>query len=144
MPTSLTRVKGIGPASAEKLTSAGIPTAEALAAATPEQLAAVPGFGPLRAGQILENARLAISAIDQTTDAVLPVEETATVEEKKTEAQKDKTTSKKKAGKKKKTKSDKKADQKQKKKSKQKKEKKTSSKVKKDEAKKKAKKKKKK
>lgn len=77
MSTSLTRVKGIGPASAKKLTSAGIPTAEALAAATPEQLAAVPGFGPLRAGQILENARLAISAIDQTSETVAPVEATA-------------------------------------------------------------------
>ncbi|WP_419661761.1 uncharacterized protein Dvar_21940 [Desulfosarcina variabilis str. Montpellier] len=136
MPTPLTRVKGIGPASAEKLTSAGIPTAEALAAATPEQVAAVPGFGPLRAGQILENARLAISAIDQTADIVVPVEETEALEEKRTDAQKDKTTSKKKAGKKKKTKSDKKAHKK--KKSKQKKEKQPSSKDKKNGAKKKA------
>ena len=57
MPTSLTQVKGIGPATARQLLSAGIPSAEALAEATLEQLTMLPGFGPFRAAQILENAR---------------------------------------------------------------------------------------
>jgi nucleotidyltransferase/DNA polymerase involved in DNA repair len=57
MPTSLNRVKGIGPATAEKLEAAGLKSAEALAAATPEQLADVSGFGNLRAKQVIGHAR---------------------------------------------------------------------------------------
>jgi len=57
MPTSLNLVKGIGPATAEKLAAADLKTAEDLATTTPEQLANVPGFGKLRAKQVIANAR---------------------------------------------------------------------------------------
>ncbi len=57
MPTFLTLVKGIGPATAEKLATAGLTTAEDLAATTPEQLGAVPGFGEFRAKQVIAHAR---------------------------------------------------------------------------------------
>ena len=57
MPTSLTLVKGIGPVTAEKLAAAGLATVEDLAATTPEQLGAVPGFGEFRAKQVIAHAR---------------------------------------------------------------------------------------
>ena len=57
MPTSLNLVKGIGPATAGKLAAAGLNTAEDIAAATPEQLAEVPGFGKFRAKQVIAHAR---------------------------------------------------------------------------------------
>lgn len=57
MPTFLTLVKGIGPATAEKLATAGLATAEDLAATTPEQLGALPGFGEFRAKQVIAHAR---------------------------------------------------------------------------------------
>jgi outer membrane biosynthesis protein TonB len=57
MPTSLTRVKGIGPATAQQLISVGITSVAALAEATLEQLTTLPGFGPFRAAQVLDNAR---------------------------------------------------------------------------------------
>ena len=62
MPTSLNLVKGIGPATAVKLAAAGVTTAEDLAAATTEQLAAVPGFGEFRAKQVIANARQLVTA----------------------------------------------------------------------------------
>jgi NAD-dependent DNA ligase len=57
MPTSLNLVKGIGPATAERLTAAGLATVEDLAVATPEQLEAVPGFGEFKAKQVITHAR---------------------------------------------------------------------------------------
>lgn len=62
MPTSLNLVKGIGPATAEKLADAGVASAEDLAASTPDQLAAVPGFGESRAKQVIAHARQLVTA----------------------------------------------------------------------------------
>ena len=47
--TDLTKVKGVGDALAKALQSAGIPDAEAMAAAGPEVLMTVPGIGGARA-----------------------------------------------------------------------------------------------
>ncbi|MEE4111820.1 MAG: helix-hairpin-helix domain-containing protein [Desulfobacteraceae bacterium] len=57
MPISILQVKGVGPATAERLAAAGFNSADALAAATPQQLASVPGFGESRARQVIAHAR---------------------------------------------------------------------------------------
>jgi hypothetical protein len=57
MPTSLLQVKGIGPATAERLKAAGFTTAEQLAVATVRELTDIPGFGAFRAKQVLASAR---------------------------------------------------------------------------------------
>ena len=53
---ALTQIRGIGPATAKQLEEAGLGTVEAVAGAEPDQLAAVPGFGPLRAAGVIEAA----------------------------------------------------------------------------------------
>ena len=69
MPTSILLVKGIGPATADKLTTAGIATAEDLVAATPEQLADVPGFGKFRGKQVIAQALQLVTPA--ATDSVI-------------------------------------------------------------------------
>ena len=63
MPTSVLQVKGIGPATAEKLAAAGFTSAEDIADASYEQLTAVPGFAESRARQIIANARLRLADV---------------------------------------------------------------------------------
>jgi NAD-dependent DNA ligase len=118
MSASLTDVKGIGPTSAQKLTANGITTAEALAAASPEQLAAVPGFGPLRAVKIIEDARQLFSADEAVSDIEGSADEIVVKKLQKDKSQKKKTKAKKKAKVKKKTGSKKQAEKKLKKKKK--------------------------
>lgn len=69
MPTPILGVKGIGPATAQRLAAAGITTLEALAAARTEQLADLPGFGAIRAKQIIAEARNAVGNADSISDA---------------------------------------------------------------------------
>ena len=56
MTTPLTDVKGIGGATATKLEGFGFDSAEALAAAAIEEIAACPGFGAARATTVHEAA----------------------------------------------------------------------------------------
>lgn len=56
MTTPLTDVKGIGGATAAKLAETGLDSAEALAAAAIEEIAACPGFGPARATTVRQAA----------------------------------------------------------------------------------------
>lgn len=74
MPTSLIPVKGIGPATAEKLATAGLANVEDLAATTSEQLGAVPGFGEFRAKQVIAHARQlaseGVSDLVERSDAI--------------------------------------------------------------------------
>ncbi|MFH1984416.1 MAG: helix-hairpin-helix domain-containing protein [Pseudomonadota bacterium] len=64
MPTSILQVKGVGPATAEKLSAAGFASAEDLAAATIDQVSAVPGLGESRAKQIISDACQQLTAAD--------------------------------------------------------------------------------
>lgn len=54
--TPLTKVAGVGPGTAAVLTRHGITTVEALAAVSLARLAAVPGFGPIRARRVRDAA----------------------------------------------------------------------------------------
>jgi hypothetical protein len=104
MPTPLNLVKGIGPATAEKLAAAGLNTAEDVAAATPEQLAVVPGFAESRSKQVIAHARQLVAAAApdpvQTSHATPAAGQKGEATSKKAKPSK-KSKSKKKAGKKK-------------------------------------------
>ena len=62
MPTFITSVPGIGGVTAAVLSKHGFKTAEDLADASPEALAAVPGFGEQRAAVVIEDARSVLEA----------------------------------------------------------------------------------
>lgn len=53
----LTRVKGIGPKSAERFQDAGINSIEEIATSHPEELAWIKGIGIVSAKKIIENAK---------------------------------------------------------------------------------------
>lgn len=131
MLTSLLHVKGIGPATAEKLVAAGIPSAEALAEASLDELSAVPGFGDFRAGQIIAHARQLIDDTGEGKNKKSPSGEASPAKNEKDKAIMQKAKSKKKAKKKKKIDKNKKAEKKQGKREKKKKEKLTKDKAKK-------------
>ena len=57
MSDELERVRGIGPAAAEKLVKAGVHTIDQLAEARPEELAFVKGIGIVSAKKIIENSK---------------------------------------------------------------------------------------
>jgi hypothetical protein len=101
MPTALLHVKGIGPATADTLTDAGITTVDQLAALTPEQLADVPGFGEARARQVIAHARqLSAAEAEEGADADAPQpESTADTPLKQAGGKKDKKKTKKKSDK---------------------------------------------
>ena len=61
MATALTKVKGIGPATAKLLQEQGISSAEDLAAISVEQLMKTPGFSDVRARQTLTDAAAALN-----------------------------------------------------------------------------------
>jgi NAD-dependent DNA ligase len=105
MATSVLQVKGIGPAAEKILAKAGITTAENLAAATPEALSAIPGFGESRARQVIANAKQAVAGGDKDVPIAVSTDAAAVVKPKKVKKPKKKTKTdkknKKKAGKKK-------------------------------------------
>lgn len=57
MAIPITEIKGIGPKTAELLAEHGYRTAEELAAAQPNDLAVISGFGFVRANLVIEEAR---------------------------------------------------------------------------------------
>ena len=56
MIEELVRVRGIGPAAAERLLNAGIKSIDEIANSKPKELAWIKGIGMLSAKQIIENA----------------------------------------------------------------------------------------
>ncbi len=69
--TQLTAVNGVGPATAKHLAAHGLDSAEALAAASIEDIAAVPGFGPARATAVRQAASMLL-AVEKTEDSAAP------------------------------------------------------------------------
>lgn len=62
MPDSqLTRIPGIGPATARTLTDSGFASVEAIAKAATEDLARVPGFGSIRAAVVITSAQTLVT-----------------------------------------------------------------------------------
>ena len=61
MTTATTDIPGIGPAAAKTLKENGFKSLQEIASATIDQLAAVPGFGPIRAGRIIHAANEVLS-----------------------------------------------------------------------------------
>ena len=55
-PVKLTDIAGVGPAAAKLLEAGGFKTVASIAAATPEQLSAVQGFGPARSQTVIKAA----------------------------------------------------------------------------------------
>ena len=66
MPTLITSVAGIGGATAALLARHGFRTAEDLATASQEKLAAIPGFGENRAARTIDAARTALGKTQET------------------------------------------------------------------------------
>ena len=70
MTSPLTKILGIGPASAQTLTEHGYHSVEDIADATVDAISAIPGFGTIKATQVI------ISAVDLTRQtATEPPEE---------------------------------------------------------------------
>ncbi len=67
MSTSIEKVPGIGPATAVLLADHGIHSAEDLVAKRVGDLAAINGFNTIRAGQVIEAARLLTGATAEET-----------------------------------------------------------------------------
>ncbi len=57
MSKEISRVKGIGPKSAERFHKAGIKTIEEIANSKPEELAWIKGIGIISANKIIDNAK---------------------------------------------------------------------------------------
>ena len=62
MPTPVTAISGIGPATAELLANHGFKTAESIANTTTEKLSLVPGFGEIRSANTIKAAIEAVGA----------------------------------------------------------------------------------
>jgi len=104
MTTPITSVPGIGKATAFALSRHGFSSAEDLAAADEDVLAAVPGFGVSRAARVIKSAQKLIGAPVASTDSS-PVAEAEAAQSAETVAppakeDKDKGKKKSKAGKK--------------------------------------------
>lgn len=65
MGLALTDVTGIGPAAAKNLEAGGIVDARALAKASEDKISEIPGFGPVRAAQVIAAAK-ALLTMDQS------------------------------------------------------------------------------
>ena len=61
----LTNISGIGPSTARVLTENGFATVEGVAQATDKDLAKVPGFGAVRAAEVIKAAQSLLS-VDKT------------------------------------------------------------------------------
>ena len=111
MPTPVTAIPGIGPATADLLGKNGFTSAESIAETSVEKLSLVPGFGEIRAANTIKAAADAVSS----EPAAATKGEAASTDEPKTKTKKEKA-EKEKSGKekKKKDKKDKKKDKKKK------------------------------
>lgn len=63
MTILITEIKGIGPQTAKTLAEHGYSNAEDLATAQPNDLAAISGFGPVRANLVIEAAKTLTSVV---------------------------------------------------------------------------------
>ena len=77
MTTATTDIPGIGPAAAKTLKENGFKSLQEIASATIDQLAAVPGFGPIRAGRIIKAANGVL--FDDADAAAKPAQPATTV-----------------------------------------------------------------
>jgi len=100
--SQLTKIPGIGPATARILAEHGFPTAAAVAKATTKDLAQVPGFGASRAADVINRALSLLAAGDALEAGAIQ----ETDEKSKKKKKKDKKGKKKKGKKKKKKKRD--------------------------------------
>lgn len=110
----LTNISGIGPATARVLTENGFASVEGVAQATDKHLAKVPGFGVVRAAEVIKAARSLLAA------GKTPGSDAAPEKVKKSKNKKKKRGKKGKKGKNKSKKKDKKKDSKKKRKKKRK------------------------
>ena len=111
----LTKIPGIGPATAQNLATAGFSTVDAVAQARAADLAQVNGFGQVRAAVVIGAAQAMLTATDAAPAAAKPEKK-----DKKSKKKKDKKPKKKKKGDKKKRQGKKKDKKKDKKKGKKK------------------------
>lgn len=119
MPTPVTAISGIGPATAELLANHGFKTAESIAKTTTEKLSLVPGFGEIRSANTIKAAQESLGAVGEEPAAATKPEtkakpEKAMKKDKKKKDKKNKKKDKKKKDKKKKGKKDKKKGKKKK------------------------------
>ncbi len=75
MADELIRVRGIGPAAAEKLSKAGVNSIEQLASSKPEELAFVKGIGINSAKSIIKNAQKIIKLEEGLTKVLDSIKE---------------------------------------------------------------------
>ncbi len=73
----LTDVKGVGDATAANLTAIGIDSVEALAGASAEEIARVPGFGPARAAAVRAAAAASLEESATTEEPAVEAEPAA-------------------------------------------------------------------
>ena len=66
MKTAITEISGIGPGTAKILMENGFASLQEIADTSIDKLAAVPGFGPVRAGRVIKAANEVISAAADT------------------------------------------------------------------------------
>ena len=112
MAQTIENIPGIGGSTAQLLKDGGFKTIKSIAQATPEELSAVRGFGPIRALRVIEAATALLKSEDAPRKASKPKKPAKSTKKKKRD---------KKAGKAKKAKKDKKAKKSDKKKAKAKK-----------------------
>jgi transcription termination factor NusA len=84
MNTAITGVSGIGPGTVRVLMENGFKTLEDIAGSSIAQLAAVPGFGPARAGKVIKAANDRLSANAGDTSKAAPAEAPASTRTRRT------------------------------------------------------------
>lgn len=114
----LTKIPGIGPATAKTLTDNGFASVEEIARAATEDLARVPGFGSMRAAVVITSAQtlVTVDGGEQVTRAAPEKADKATGKKRKKKKKKDKKKDKGKSKKKGKKKGKKKTSKKKRKK----------------------------
>ena len=113
MPTPVTAISGIGPATAELLANHGFKTAESIANTTTEKLSLVPGFGEIRSADTIKAAIEAVGA-EPAAEKPKTTKKKPEAKAKKEKPEKNKKKDKKKDKKKKEKTKDKKKDKKKK------------------------------
>ena len=86
----LTKIPGIGPATAQNLATAGFSTVDAIAQAQAADLAQVNGFGQVRAAVVIGAAQAMLSATDAAPVATKPETKDKKAKKKKKGKKKDK------------------------------------------------------
>lgn len=104
MAKSIEEVKGIGPASAALLSSAGIGTIKKLATASIADVAAVKGFSEIRATRVIEAAKTLVASEQKSSSKTKAPKSSSEKKKKDIKKKKDKKSDKKKTEKKKATK----------------------------------------